>query len=223
MPIFHKVITGSVGRAASNSGADVRVVKYLLNNVPEENGGPVGVIQEITSINDLIFFIEGFQRSNFGRADGRVDPEGRTLQKLREFDPTPGEPPFVPTLASGKKKRSGKKGDNPSEPSPPLPKSIVSPVGRGGVNSNGDVNVIKHLLNHVPDNRGGPIDVLLTRSPIEELIAGIQRFQLHQLGFSDGRVDPNGLTLRNLKAFDPFPLGPVFVPDFRSKPKGGKR
>ena len=109
MPIVSKRIAGPVGRLGINLPGDVKVVKYLLNTVPEQSGGPPGVILEATPMSEVIGHIERFQKRNIGFADGRVDVEGRTLQKLREFDPTPDQPPFVPTVLSGKK-RTGKKG-----------------------------------------------------------------------------------------------------------------
>jgi hypothetical protein len=108
MPSFQKRIMGAVGRAGSNIPIDVRMVKSLLNDVPEAQGGPIGVMLEGTPMPVLISQIERFQARQHGRADGRVDPGGRTFQSLIAFDRSPGEPPFVPTTSSGKK-NTGKK------------------------------------------------------------------------------------------------------------------
>lgn len=210
MPIFNKTISAAVGRGGVSLAKDVKTIKYLLNTVDPEDGGPVGLMLESTPLSELIGHIETFQRKQLGRADGRVDSEGATLNKLRQFDPTPGDPAFVPTTLSGKK-RSGKKG---GAPLPPGPKRIQAAVGRNGANANGDVLVVKHLLNNVPSQSGGPATVILQRTPLNELIAHIETFQRKQTGFVDGRVDPDGTTLKRLRTFDPSPQGPAFVPEF---------
>lgn len=109
MPAFTKRIGAPVGRLGANLAADVVTIKYLLNTVPEANGGPAGVVLERTPLSELIQHIEHFQRRNLGFADGRVDVNGRTFQALSAFDPTPGDPPFVPNTISGKKRPLVKK------------------------------------------------------------------------------------------------------------------
>jgi len=209
MPIFNKTIGAAVGRGGASLPIDVKTIKYLLNTVDPDEGGPSGLLLESTPLSELIGHIETFQRKQMGRADGRVDSEGATLNKLRQFDPTPGDPAFVPTTLSGKK-RSGKKG---GVPLPPGPKRIQSAVGRNGANSGGDILVVKHLLNNVPAPSGGPATVILQRTTLNELITHIENFQRRQSGFADGRVDPEGTTLKRLRTFDPSPLGPAFVPE----------
>jgi hypothetical protein len=108
MPSFQKRLLGAVGRAGVNIPNDVRTVKSLLNDVPDAQGGPVGILLESTPMVVLISQIERFQAKQLGRADGRVDPGGRTFQALLAFDRSPGEPAFVPTTSSGKK-NTGKK------------------------------------------------------------------------------------------------------------------
>jgi len=108
MPSFEKRIAAPVGRSGSNFPNDVRVVKSLLNDVPESAGGPAGLMLESTPMAVLIGQIERFQMKTQSRADGRVDPGGRTFRLMAGFDRAPGEPPFVPTTPSGKK-RTGKK------------------------------------------------------------------------------------------------------------------
>ena len=219
MPILGKRITGPVGRRGANLSGDVRIVKYLLNTVPEEDGGPQGVLLESTGLDELIGHIERFQKKKLGVSDGRVDVEGRTLQRLREFDPTPEQPPFVPTQLSAKK-RVGKKS---SVPALVGVKRIGAAVGRGGSNIFNDVEVIEYLLNTVPVNDGGPADVILKRTTLSELIGHIERFQRRKSGVSDGRVDVEGRTLKLLREFDPTPEQPPFVPELPSGRKAGKR
>ncbi|HEY3440486.1 MAG TPA: hypothetical protein VGK29_07035 [Paludibaculum sp.] len=218
MPIIAKRITGAVGRGGSNFFVDVKIIKYLLNTVPEEEGGPRGAVLEGTPLNELIGHIEVFQRKALGVSDGRVDVEGRTLRQLREFDPTPNDPPFVPTTISGKK-RVGKKG---GQPSAVAGKQIGGAVGRGGSNNLNDVEVVEYLLNTVPVGDGGPVDVILKRTTLDELIVHIERFQRRKFGFGDGRVDVGGRTLQRLREFDPTPDDPPFVPQSPSGRKGGR-
>jgi hypothetical protein len=219
MPILGKLIAGSVGRQGSNFFVDVRVIKYLLNTVPGDEGGPLGVLLESTPLAELIEHIERFQKRALGASDGRVDPEGRTLKMLREFDPTPGDPPFVPTQISGKK-RVGKKATRPTIVAG---KQIGGSVGRRGNNNFRDVEVVEYLLNTVPADAGGPAGVILKRTTLDELIGHIERFQRSQIGFADGRVDPGGRTLNRLHEFDPTPGDPPFVPELPSGRKAGKR
>lgn len=103
MPVFQKQIAGPVGRGGTNFLNDVRVIKSLLNDVPESQGGPVVLLLESTPMPVLIAQIERFQQKALGRFDGRVDVGGRTFRALLAFDASPGEPAFVPTTPSGKK------------------------------------------------------------------------------------------------------------------------
>jgi peptidoglycan hydrolase-like protein with peptidoglycan-binding domain len=87
-----KEIQRSVGYGGANVMAQVMVVQYLLNCVPAARGGPT----EELAVDGLIgpktiAAIRRFQTTSFGRADGRVDPKGRTLQALQGYDPYPGQ------------------------------------------------------------------------------------------------------------------------------------
>ncbi len=89
-----KSITGSVGLGGRNFPPnDVLTVQFLLNCVPIENGGPDPelVLDGITGPK-TIRAIQQFQKANFGFFDGRVDPGGRTLRALQQFDPEPNLP-----------------------------------------------------------------------------------------------------------------------------------
>ncbi len=78
---------------------------------------------------------------------------------------------------------------------------ISASVGRSGVNRADDVRAIQRLLNDVSVANGGP-----TPSLVVDGICGprttdaIQKFQLKHFGWkgADGRVDPDGPTLRKL-------------------------
>jgi hypothetical protein len=92
-------------------------------------------------------------------------------------------------------------------------KSIFQSVGRmGGKNRPDDVITIQQLLNKPPAAKGGampPLDVDGLCGP--KTIDAIQKFQLHHFGWpgADGRVDPNGPTLKKLNEFDAlFPDAP---------------
>lgn len=96
-----KSITASVGRMGGvNFPNDVKVVQALLNNVPQASGGPPVKLQADGSCGPKTMdAIQKFQMRHFGfaGADGRVDPNGRTLAKLNEFD---SGGPFLPPMPS---------------------------------------------------------------------------------------------------------------------------
>ena len=81
-------IQGSVGRGGRNHGEDVKSIQNALNRVPKTQGGPLPPLV-VDGLNgpktERAIYV--FQMQHFGamRADARVDPGGRTLAKLREF------------------------------------------------------------------------------------------------------------------------------------------
>jgi Putative peptidoglycan binding domain len=85
-------------------------------------------------------------------------------------------------------------------------RTLVASVGRlGGVNHPGDVQNVQELLNQVPVGAGGPpvpLDPDMKCGP--KTIEAIQKFQLFHFGWNgtDGRVDPDGQTLRKLNQFE---------------------
>jgi hypothetical protein len=85
-------------------------------------------------------------------------------------------------------------------------RTLVASVGRlGGVNHPGDVKNVQELLNQVPVGAGGPpvpLDPDMKCGP--KTIDAIQKFQLFHFGWNgtDGRVDPDGQTLRKLNQFE---------------------
>ena len=99
--------------------------------------------------------------------------------------------------------------------------TILKSVGEGGDNSPVDVMVVQALLNQIPDWRGGPTKPLLVTGLCGyDTKTAIGLFQDHWFEWSDGRVDPGGVTLAflNLKARPlwaslPFlPTQPTYVP-----------
>ncbi len=86
-------LSGSVGQGGRNNRDDIIKVQELLNRVPEPSGGPRvrltpdGICGPLT-----LLAIKKFQwrqvlppRAPQTLPDGRVDPNGRSLQKLDEF------------------------------------------------------------------------------------------------------------------------------------------
>jgi|HubBroStandDraft_3_1064219.scaffolds.fasta_scaffold09558_2 peptidoglycan hydrolase-like protein with peptidoglycan-binding domain len=77
--------------------------------------------------------------------------------------------------------------------------TINGSVGLGGKNGKDDSKKIQLALNNVLEVFGGPVVPLKVDGlPWEKTIQAIRKFQMKQLGFSDGRVDPNGPTLAKL-------------------------
>ena len=85
-------------------------------------------------------------------------------------------------------------------PLPPL--SITASVGMGAVNNADDVSTVQELLNVVPPDQGGPVPPLAVDGLIgPNTIKAINKFQIKQLGFQDGRVDPGKDTIKRLNEF----------------------
>jgi hypothetical protein len=77
--------------------------------------------------------------------------------------------------------------------------AIAGSVGRGGRNTPADVRTIQSALNGVEPAQGGPtlkLDVDGFAGPLT--IAAIEKYQRRHLGWSDGRVDPDGPTIHAL-------------------------
>lgn len=82
-------ISGSVGAGGVNQKNDSMTVQELLNNVAPVDGGPNPPLTvDGLPWQKTIAAIKNFQRVQVGltNPDGRVDPNGRTLAKLNEFD-----------------------------------------------------------------------------------------------------------------------------------------
>ncbi len=142
-----KSISASVGHQAVNFFLDAVTVQFLLNCVPDTEGGPVEelVIDGLVGPKTIGAIIR-FQQAHLPFTDGRVDPEhrgGKTIVELNKFDPTPDvpiTPPSVPKLppspgfpsGGGKGKKRGKKSSGtPSIPLPEFP-SFPPPTPSGG-------------------------------------------------------------------------------------------
>ncbi len=76
---------------------------------------------------------------------------------------------------------------------------ISASVGQGGINHKGDVRKIQKLLNAIYPASALEVDGLCGNKTIRR----IERFQRRFLRSPDGRVDPNGRTLRRLNQAAP--------------------
>jgi len=87
-----QMILASVGRLGGvNRPTDVRVVQELLNRVPHAAGGPYPLLAEdsvcgVTTMDAIQRF--QLQQLGWGKADGRIDPNGATIQKLNQLSGT---------------------------------------------------------------------------------------------------------------------------------------
>src|SRR5262249_18378455 len=93
-------ISRSVGRNGANLRKDIETVQKLLNLVAVDQGGAAPPFFTLGAFNQqLVSAIERFQRRHFTwMPDGRIDPDGPTIQKLVKL----GGPAPAPTpLPSG--------------------------------------------------------------------------------------------------------------------------
>jgi hypothetical protein len=99
------VILNSVGVGGKNNPSDVMVIQALLNQVPYAIGGPQ-IKLTVTGFIDTAtkYAIGNFQQYWFKWSDGRVDPNGNTLNFLNtksqplhlSLPYQPAEPQFLP-------------------------------------------------------------------------------------------------------------------------------
>lgn len=125
-----KDIEGSVGFAGRNVARNVATVQYLLNCVPVARGGPAPELAvDGIAGPKTIAAIRRFQTTNFGRADGRVDPRGRTIGALQSYDPYPDQPlgPAVHSVGKAPGTPGSPWGKQPSPPGSPLGKEPLQP------------------------------------------------------------------------------------------------
>lgn len=93
-----RTISASVGQGAQNFKPDVVNVQELLNKVPPGEGGPqVPLKVDGLAWAKTIAAIKRFQSISLGHKwpDGRVDPGGKSLTRLNDYD-TPAPSPTPP-------------------------------------------------------------------------------------------------------------------------------
>lgn len=91
-------IKESVGQLGRNNFEDVYKIQYALNKVPPIDGGPPSPIAiDGKCGQQIIKTIQNFQLKHFGwsGADGKIDPNKQTHQKLKEIS---GRYDVFPTL-----------------------------------------------------------------------------------------------------------------------------
>ena len=174
-----KTIRDKVGRPpALNSPSDAEIVTDLLMRVLASDGGPDEPIFPApfpgTASPSLVVAIEKFQRRQFAQADGRVDPGGRTLDKLNKLT---------------------NHGTGPKKSLSAFVSAIRAPVGRPpAVNNFDDQIKLIALLSQVAASDGGPgriiVPPVLPGTVSSDMIAAIEVFQRRQFGATDGRIDP---------------------------------
>jgi len=87
-PAAPSLISGSVGAGGVNVRADVILIQSLLNLVPAAFGGPSALLKMDGIVGPLtIAAIRRFQSVAIGFNDGRVDPGGPTLSRLKSPGP----------------------------------------------------------------------------------------------------------------------------------------
>jgi hypothetical protein len=100
-----RTISASVGQGGTNTKPDATTVQELLNQVPVDEGGPqIPLKVDGLAWGKTIAAIKRFQSVNLGHKwpDGRVDPGGKTLARLNDYDtpaPSPEPPPPTPPPA----------------------------------------------------------------------------------------------------------------------------
>lgn len=186
-------IQESVGKGGKNKNGDVRIVQTLLNN----HGNNLTVDGDCGA--KTIAAIEKFQKEKLGfsKADGRVDPGGKTWAGLSAGAST------TPTETTTEETTTPTDTTVPTDTTQPVDttageveealsptSSIKQSVGAGGRNEAGDVLRVKQLLNKFGNNleANGTADAALTTA--------IKAFQTKYMGSSnpDGRVDAGGRT-----------------------------
>jgi peptidoglycan hydrolase-like protein with peptidoglycan-binding domain len=127
-----KSVKGAVGIGGANVRTDVATVQYLLNCVPAGQGGPAPELAVDGLVGPkTIAAIRKFQASAFGKADGRVDPGGRTIKTLQAYDPYPDQV-IASTGAAGKSAGGAFGKGAPGGKLGPGAPGFKNPPGKGG-------------------------------------------------------------------------------------------
>ena len=182
-------ISASVGHRGKNDKEDTKIIQKLLN----DNGASLTV--DGLCGKGTINAIGKFQRDKMGvkKPDGRVDPDGRTWNALKDGAKPVEDDTSTETSDETTDNTSSDTTDNPT-PTPVSIRPINASVGHKGKNDREDTKIVQKLLN---DN-GASLDEdgLCGRGTIN----AIGKFQRDKMGMRkpDGRVDPNGRTWKAL-------------------------
>lgn len=96
------VLMHSVGKEGANSHPDVLLVQTLLNQVPNQVGGPATKLTEDGQCGPLTLeAIERFQRIQLGRATGIIQPSDASLRRLGDYHGFETMPRDGPKIAWG--------------------------------------------------------------------------------------------------------------------------
>lgn len=206
-------LTAAVGSSpAPNDISDVNKVVHLLNAIPDSEGGAHGSLDAYMpgmggSLTEITKAIVRFQNFHFGKADGRVDPNGKTLQALNAKTMGGTKPPLPRKPKAAVVQLEGSVGKKPADNKP------------------GDMFKVIAMLRAIPTNQGGPTaemagmeSALVLNNSIGPLVDAITRFQNFNFGTADGRVDRNGKTLQLLNAKTNGGTKPPVIPTPSPKP-----
>jgi hypothetical protein len=148
-----------------------------------------------------LFDEDGLVRSNDDHCD--INPDAGTLDLTLSFQRSEGSRLVNSAGAKPDRDRASvslRITTDALAPFPPL--SITASVGTDGQNDKADVAIVQELLNAVPADQGGPASPLVVDGLIgPNTINAINAFQMKQLGFQDGRVDPGFDTIKRLNEF----------------------
>ena len=181
-------ISESVGKEGKNVSTDVKIVQTLL----KKHGYNVNVDGDCGP--KTIAAIESFQleKAGFSKADGKVDPGGKTWKKLLE-NPTSN----TSSGAGNAPEENSQNTNTNNNTNNTVVEEVLSPtssisqsVGAGGKNLPEDVLKVKQLLNKFGNKLelNGTADNALTEA--------IKDFQTKYKGSAkpDGRIDKGGET-----------------------------
>jgi hypothetical protein len=83
---FPVSIGKAVGPGAPNDCEDIKVIQRALNRFPDSMGGPQPKLTPNGNLDRLtIAAIEKFQRRQIGFTDPKIDPGGRTINRINEL------------------------------------------------------------------------------------------------------------------------------------------
>ncbi len=187
-------LSASVGKGGKNKKADVLLVQELLN----KKGASLTVDGDCGPKS--ISAIEKFQKEVVGMAnpDGKIDPGGKTWDKLSSGNPQPKQEPVkeMPKTETPKAETAEEKTETSSK-AEELPTDLYKlsgTVGKAGTNNKTDVMLVQSLLNR----HGAAIGV--DGDCGNKTIKAIENFQEQKKIVLSGLVEPDSSTFKALLA-----------------------